>query len=143
MSLYNNMSLNRGGVLDAKSLVKKGDRVEEGQDLADSNQSRGRELALGRNIPIALMPYYGHNYEDGTVSSESAAKKLTSAKIYDLSQKPNASSWTSAGRLTTYGNQTLILIVRPRNAPHIGDFIHDDTTRTHDQRLKRPLPSRR
>ena len=105
VSLYNNMPLNRGGFLDAKPLVKKGDIVQKGQLLADSNQSRGGEVALGRNLITAIMPYYGHNYEDGTVISESAAKKLTSEHIYDLSQKltPNAS--TSAGRFTTYSKR--------------------------------------
>ena len=46
VSLYNNLPLNRGGFLDAKPLVKKGDIVQKGQLLADSNQSRGGEVAL-------------------------------------------------------------------------------------------------
>ena len=77
VSIYNDMPLNRGGFLDATPLVKKGDKVSKGQILADSNQTRGGHLAIGRNLVTAIMPYYGHNYEDGTVISESTAKKLT------------------------------------------------------------------
>ncbi|MCH8838259.1 MAG: hypothetical protein IIA60_10755 [Candidatus Marinimicrobia bacterium] len=83
--MYNNMPLNREGFLDAKPLVKKGDRAEKGQLLAVSNQIREGRVFLGRGLITAIMPYYGHNYEDGTVISESAAKKLTSENIYDLS----------------------------------------------------------
>ena len=103
--LYNDMPLNRGGFLDAKPVVKKGDRVEKGQLLADSNQTRAGRVSLGRNLITAIMPYYGHNYEDGTVISESAAKKLTSEHIYDLSQKLPTNATTSAGRFTTYGKR--------------------------------------
>ena len=99
------MPLNRGGFLDAKPLVKKGDRVEKKQLLADSNQTRAGRVSLGRNLITAIMPYYGHNYEDGIVISESAAKKLTSEHICDQSQKLNANSSTSAGRFTTYGKR--------------------------------------
>ena len=60
---------------------------------------------MGRNLVTAIMPYYGRNYEDGTVISESAAKKLTSEHIYDLSQKLHANAITSAGRFTTYGKR--------------------------------------
>ena len=67
VSLYNNLPLNRGGFLVAKALVKKGDLAEKRHLFAGTNQSRGGEGALGRNLITAIMPYYGHNYEDGTV----------------------------------------------------------------------------
>ena len=103
--IYNNMPLNRGAFIDAKPLVKTGDKVKKNQVLADSNMSTLGRLALGRNLITAIMPYYDHNYEDGTVISESAAKKLTSEHIYDLIQKLNANASTSAGRFTTYGKR--------------------------------------
>ena len=105
VSLYNNLPLNRGGFLVAKALVKKGDLAEKRHLFAGTNQSRGGEVALGRNLITAIMPYYGHNYEDGTVISESAAKKLTNENIYNLSLELNANSSTSAGRFTTYGKR--------------------------------------
>ena len=67
VSLYNNLPLNRGGFLVAKALVKKGNLAEKRHLFAGTNQSRGGEGALGRNLITAIMPYYGHNYEDGTV----------------------------------------------------------------------------
>lgn len=100
------MPLNRGGFLDAKPVVKKGDRVEKGQLLADSNQTREGRVALGRNLVTAIMPYYRHNYEDGTVISESAAKKLTSANIFGLSQNLNANSSMNAGRFRPVASTT-------------------------------------
>jgi DNA-directed RNA polymerase beta subunit len=62
--------------------VKPGDHVEEGQTLADSNFTRKGELALGKNMTVAYMAYYGLNSNDAVVISETAAKKLTSEHMY-------------------------------------------------------------
>jgi len=64
--------------------VKKGTRVREGQQIADSNFTRDGKLALGRNLRVAYMPYYGANSNDAVVISEGAAKKLTSERMYTL-----------------------------------------------------------
>ncbi len=62
--------------------VKVGDRVEAGQRLGDSNFTRNGTLALGKNLSVAYMAYYGLNSNDAVVISEGCAKKLTSEHMY-------------------------------------------------------------
>lgn len=62
--------------------VKPGDHVKEDQPLADSNFTRGGTLALGRNMRVGYMAYYGLNSNDAVVISEGAAQKLTSEHMY-------------------------------------------------------------
>jgi len=62
--------------------VKPGDHVKEDQLLADSNFTRDGELALGRNMRVGYMAYYGLNSNDAVVISEGAAVKLTSEHMY-------------------------------------------------------------
>jgi DNA-directed RNA polymerase beta subunit len=62
--------------------VKVGDHVSEDETLADSNFTREGELALGKNMTVAYMAYYGLNSNDAVVISEGAAKKLTSEHMY-------------------------------------------------------------
>ena len=64
--------------------VKVGDKVSVGQTLADSNFTRDGKLALGKNLSVAYMPYYGANSNDAIVISEGAAKKLTSSRMYKM-----------------------------------------------------------
>lgn len=66
-------------------MVKPGDAVKAGQALADSNFSRDGELAMGRNLTVAYMPYMGLNHEDGIVLSQSAAEKMTSVHAVTVS----------------------------------------------------------
>src|SRR5690606_12518108 len=53
-----------------RPLVRKGQRVERGTSLADGASTDNGELALGRNLLVAFMPWYGHNFEDAIVLSE-------------------------------------------------------------------------
>lgn len=62
--------------------VKPGDKVQEGQRLGDSNYTRQGTLALGKNLLVGYMPYYGYNSNDAMVISEGASKKLTSEHVY-------------------------------------------------------------
>ena len=65
-----------------KAHVAAGDKVKKGQVLADSNFTKGGELALGTNLNVAYIPYKGYTHEDSIVISESTAKKLTSQHMY-------------------------------------------------------------
>jgi DNA-directed RNA polymerase beta subunit/DNA-directed RNA polymerase beta' subunit len=69
-----------------RPLVKKGDRVEEGQALADGACTVNGELALGVNLLVAYMPYYGLNFEDGIVISDRLVNEdvLTSLHLMDI-----------------------------------------------------------
>ena len=62
--------------------VKVGDKIQEGQRMADSNFTRKGTLALGKNLLVAYMPYHGLNSNDAVVISESCSKKLTSEHMY-------------------------------------------------------------
>lgn len=63
-------------------LVKPGDKVEADQHLAESNFTRNGTFALGRNMTIGYVPYYGLNSNDAVVISSGAAEKLTSEHMY-------------------------------------------------------------
>lgn len=81
--LYNNYPLNdKKSFIDSEPLVKKGDKVEKNQILADSSYTKNGMLSLGTNLRIAYLPYKGLVFEDGIVISESASDKLTSQHLY-------------------------------------------------------------
>lgn len=62
--------------------VKVGDRVKADQALAESNFTKDNTMALGKNMSVGYMAYYGKNSNDAVVISAGAAKKLTSEHMY-------------------------------------------------------------
>jgi DNA-directed RNA polymerase subunit beta len=66
---------NQGTVVDLKPIVFKGDRVKKGQVLTEGYATQGGELALGRNLKVAFMPWQGYNYEDAIVISERVVRE--------------------------------------------------------------------
>ena len=65
---------NAGTCFNQKPIVRKGDKVKVGQALADGACTDGGELALGRNILVAFMPWKGYNFEDAILISEKMIK---------------------------------------------------------------------
>jgi DNA-directed RNA polymerase subunit beta len=65
---------NQGTCINQKPIVNKGDRVEAGQVIADGPSTDQGELALGRNVLVAFMPWEGYNYEDAILVSEKLVK---------------------------------------------------------------------
>ena len=61
---------NQGTCVNLKSIVSKGDKVTKGQVLCEGYATNNGELALGRNIQVAFMPWKGYNFEDAIVISE-------------------------------------------------------------------------
>ncbi|MCG1013256.1 DNA-directed RNA polymerase subunit beta [Tepidanaerobacter sp. GT38] len=61
---------NQGTCINQRPIVKKGDKVVKGQPIADGPSTDHGELALGRNVLIAFMPWEGYNYEDAILISE-------------------------------------------------------------------------
>ncbi|MFW6598893.1 DNA-directed RNA polymerase subunit beta [Propionibacteriaceae bacterium Y2011] len=61
---------NAGTCINQRPLVREGDRVEEGTPLADGPATDNAEIALGRNLLVAFMPWEGHNYEDAIILSQ-------------------------------------------------------------------------
>ncbi len=61
---------NQGTCVNQKPLVGVSSRIEEGQVIADGPATSEGELALGRNLLVAFMPWEGHNYEDAIILSQ-------------------------------------------------------------------------
>ena len=78
---------NQGTNINLKPIVRKGDRVQEGQVLCEGYATQQGELALGRNMKVAFMPWKGYNFEDAIVISEKVVKEdiFTSIHIDEYS----------------------------------------------------------
>jgi DNA-directed RNA polymerase subunit beta len=61
---------NQGTCINQKAVVDEGDRVEVGQVIADGPCTDEGEMALGKNLLVAFMPWEGHNYEDAIILSQ-------------------------------------------------------------------------
>jgi DNA-directed RNA polymerase subunit beta len=74
---------NQGTCINQKALVVEGQKVKAGDVLADGPSTEDGDLALGRNLLVAFMPWEGYNYEDAIVISERLVKEdvLTSIHI--------------------------------------------------------------
>ncbi|HTA16714.1 MAG TPA: DNA-directed RNA polymerase subunit beta [bacterium] len=69
---------NQDTSVNQKPLVRKGQKVRKGQVIADGPASRNGELALGKNVLVAFMPWNGYNYEDAIILSE----RLVSGDVF-------------------------------------------------------------
>ena len=65
---------NQSTTITLKPIVRKGDKVVAGQVLTEGYATQNGELALGRNLKVAFMPWKGYNYEDAIVLSEEMVK---------------------------------------------------------------------
>ena len=65
---------NQGTCVNLKSIVSKGDKVTKGQVLCEGYATNNGELALGRNVQVAFMPWKGYNFEDAIVISEKVVR---------------------------------------------------------------------
>ena len=65
---------NQDTAINQRPLVRMGQQVAKGEVLADGAATEMGQLALGRNVTVAFMPWYGHNFEDAIVLSERLVK---------------------------------------------------------------------
>ena len=74
---------NQGTCINQKPLVREGDRVQAGDVLADGPSTHNGDLALGKNLLVAFMPWEGYNFEDAIILSERLVRDdvLTSIHI--------------------------------------------------------------
>ena len=66
---------NQGTSINLKPIVQKGDTVKKGQVLCEGYATEKGELALGRNLTVAFMPWKGYNFEDAIVISEKVVRE--------------------------------------------------------------------
>ena len=77
------MRSNQGTIIHQRPIVSVGDKVKEGDVLADGSSTAGGEIALGKNCLVAFMSWEGYNFEDAIIISERLVKddELTSIHI--------------------------------------------------------------
>jgi DNA-directed RNA polymerase subunit beta len=77
---------NQNTSINLRPIVRKGDKVTKGQVLCEGYATKDGELALGRNLMVAFMPWKGYNYEDAIVISERIIKEdvFTSVHIEEF-----------------------------------------------------------
>ncbi|HEU4800420.1 MAG TPA: DNA-directed RNA polymerase subunit beta, partial [Gemmatimonadales bacterium] len=73
---------NQDTAINQRPLVQQGDQVSAGQVIADGAATDGGELALGSNVLVAFMPWYGHNFEDAIILSERLVKDDVYSSIH-------------------------------------------------------------
>ncbi|TNF44143.1 MAG: DNA-directed RNA polymerase subunit beta, partial [Bacteroidetes bacterium] len=78
---------NQGTTVDLKPIVRKGEKIKQGQILTEGYATENGELALGRNLMVAFMPWQGYNYEDAIVISERIVREdvFTSVHVDEYS----------------------------------------------------------
>ena len=77
---------NHTTAINLRPIVRKGDKVKKGQVLCEGYATQNGELALGRNMKVAFMPWKGYNYEDAIVISERVVREdiFTSVHIEEF-----------------------------------------------------------
>jgi DNA-directed RNA polymerase subunit beta len=73
---------NHGTCANQRPIVDAGDRVEAGQVIADGPCTDNGEMALGKNLLVAVMPWEGHNYEDAIILSNRLVEEDTLTSIH-------------------------------------------------------------
>ncbi|NRD24538.1 DNA-directed RNA polymerase subunit beta [Winogradskyella litoriviva] len=73
---------NQGTSINLKPIVEKGDKVAKGQVLCQGYATENGELALGRNMKVAFMPWKGYNFEDAIVISEKVVREDVFTSIH-------------------------------------------------------------
>ncbi len=103
------MRSNAGTCMNQKPIVYRGDKVKIGDCLADGANTEKGELALGRNVLVAFMPWNGYNFEDAIVISEKVVKE-------DIYTSIHISEFECAARDTKLGPEEVT-----RDIPNVGE----------------------
>ncbi|MDP6208537.1 MAG: DNA-directed RNA polymerase subunit beta, partial [Roseibacillus sp.] len=103
------MRSNAGTCINQKPLVNSGDKIKNGQIIADGPNTEDGELALGRNVLVAFMPWNGYNFEDAIVISQRLVKE-------DVYTSIHISEFEVAARDTKLGPEEIT-----RDIPNVGE----------------------
>lgn len=76
------MRSNSGTCINQFPLCNVGDKIKAGDIIADGSATEKGELALGRNVLVAFMPWYGYNFEDAIIISEKLLREDAYTSIY-------------------------------------------------------------
>ncbi|MBA1420284.1 MAG: DNA-directed RNA polymerase subunit beta [Epsilonproteobacteria bacterium] len=88
--LEKNMRTNQNTTFTQTPIVKLGDKIEVGQVIADGANMDQGELAIGKNIMVAFMPWYGYNYEDAIIISEKIIREDTFTSVHTYEKEVEA-----------------------------------------------------
>ncbi|MEM6730152.1 MAG: DNA-directed RNA polymerase subunit beta, partial [Myxococcota bacterium] len=100
---------NQNTCMNQKPIVRRGDRVEAGDVIADGPATDHGELALGRNLVVAFMPWQGYNFEDSILISERVVKE-------DLYTSIHIEEFECVARDTKLGKEEIT-----RDIPNVGE----------------------
>jgi DNA-directed RNA polymerase beta subunit len=88
--LEKNMRTNQNTTFSQTPIVKMGDIVKAGQIIADGANMDQGELAIGKNMMVAFMPWYGYNYEDAIIISEKILREDTFTSVHTYEKEIEA-----------------------------------------------------
>ena len=77
---------NQNTTIDLRPIVRKGDKVKDGQILTEGYATENGELALGKNLKVAYIPWKGYNYEDAIVLSERIVREDMFTSVHVVEQ---------------------------------------------------------
>ena len=80
------LKTNQNTTIDLRPLVRKGDRVESDQILTEGYCTQHGELAIGKNLKVAFMPWKGYNFEDAIVISERVVREDVFTSVHVVEQ---------------------------------------------------------
>ncbi|OCC15004.1 DNA-directed RNA polymerase beta subunit [Dissulfuribacter thermophilus] len=100
---------NQTTVINQKPLVKPGQRIKKGQVIIDGPATRNGELALGKNVVVAFMPWQGYNFEDAIIVSERIVKE-------DIYTSIHVEEFEVEARDTKLGREEIT-----RDIPNVGE----------------------
>ncbi len=89
-ALEKNMRTNQNTTFSQTPIVNLGDKVSKGQVIADGPNMDQGELAIGKNILVAFMPWYGYNYEDAIIISEKLIREDTFTSVHTYEKEIEA-----------------------------------------------------
>ena len=105
---------NQGTCINQRPLIRKGMKVNVGDVIADGPSTDKGELALGRNVLVAFMPWEGYNYEDAILISENLVK-------HDIFTSIHIEEYEAQARDTKLGSEEIT-----RDIPNVGEDVLKD-----------------
>ncbi|MCF7790943.1 MAG: DNA-directed RNA polymerase subunit beta [Victivallales bacterium] len=108
-NLYKYLRTNAGTSINQRPIVHSGQKIKAGDVVADGAATDGGELALGKNLTVAFMPWGGYNFEDAIVISEKVVKE-------DIYTSIHVSEYETSARDTKLGPEEIT-----RDIPNVSE----------------------